>query len=87
MRDRALLETMYATGIRVSELINLKLKNLHEDLKLVKVLGKGSKERLIPISEVALSWIKRYEKKFGIHYFYRKTKVVNSFFSIIVERR
>ncbi len=63
MRDRALLETMYATGIRVSELINLKLKNLHEDLKLVKVLGKGSKERLIPISEVALSWIKRYEKK------------------------
>ncbi|QJD73914.1 site-specific tyrosine recombinase XerD [Lactobacillus acetotolerans] len=63
LRDRALLETMYATGIRVSELINLKLKNLHEDLKLVKVLGKGSKERLIPISEVALSWIKRYEKK------------------------
>ena len=63
LRDRALLETMYATGIRVSELINLKLKDLHEDLKLVKVLGKGSKERLIPISEVALSWIKRYEKK------------------------
>lgn len=63
LRDRALLETMYATGIRVSELINLKLKNLHEDLKLGKVLGKGSKERLIPISEVALSWIKRYEKK------------------------
>lgn len=63
LRDRALLETMYATGIRVSELINLKLKNLHEDLKLVKVLGKGSKERLIPINEVALSWIKRYEKK------------------------
>ncbi len=63
LRDRALLETMYATGIRVSELINLKLKNLHEDLKLVKVLGKGSKERLIPISEVALSWIRRYEKK------------------------
>jgi integrase/recombinase XerD len=63
LRDRALLETMYATGIRVSELINLKLKDLHEDLKLVKVLGKGSKERLIPINEVALSWIKRYEKK------------------------
>ncbi|WP_374211488.1 site-specific tyrosine recombinase XerD [Lactobacillus sp. ESL0791] len=63
LRDRALLETMYATGIRVSEAINLKLKDLHEDLRLVKVLGKGSKERLIPISDVALSWISSYEEK------------------------
>ena len=63
LRDRALLETLYATGIRVSELINLKFTDLHEELKLVKVFGKGSKERLIPISEVALSWIDSYKEK------------------------
>ena len=63
LRDRALLETLYATGIRVSELINLKFNDLHEELKLIKVFGKGSKERLIPISEVALSWIDSYKEK------------------------
>ena len=63
LRDRALLETLYATGIRVSELINLKFTDLHEELKLVKVFGKGSKERLIPISKVALSWINSYKEK------------------------
>ncbi|MCT6890995.1 MAG: site-specific tyrosine recombinase XerD, partial [Lactobacillus sp.] len=63
LRDRALLETLYATGIRVSELINLKFTDLHEELKLVKVFGKGSKERLIPISKVALSWIDSYKEK------------------------
>lgn len=63
LRDRALLETLYATGIRVSELINLKLENIHEDLQLIKVLGKGSKERLIPISDMALLWIKKYEEE------------------------
>lgn len=63
LRDRALLETLYATGIRVSELINLKFNDLHEELKLLKVFGKGSKERLIPISSVAISWIKSYQEK------------------------
>ena len=63
LRDRALLETLYATGIRVSELINLKFNDLHEELKLIKVFGKGSKERLIPISEVALFWIESYKEK------------------------
>lgn len=63
LRDRALLETLYATGIRVSELINLKFNDLHEELKLLKVFGKGSKERLIPISDVAVSWIKSYQEK------------------------
>lgn len=63
IRDRAILETLYATGMRVSELINLELQDLHDDLGLVRVLGKGEKERLIPISPVALDWIKKYENE------------------------
>lgn len=63
VRDRALLETMYATGMRVSEIINLKEENVHQDLKLIKVFGKGSKERLVPVSDLALSWIEKYEKE------------------------
>lgn len=63
IRDRAILETLYATGMRVSEVIGLKLSDVHTDLRLVKVISKGNKERLIPISEVALEWIDKYEKK------------------------
>lgn len=63
LRDRALLETLYATGLRVSELINLKMEDIHADLKLIKVLGKGAKERLVPISELALSWLKKYDQQ------------------------
>lgn len=60
VRDRALLETMYATGMRVSEAANLTLINLHLDLGLIKVLGKGNKERIIPIGDVAIEWLNRY---------------------------
>lgn len=63
LRDRAILETLYATGMRVSELVNLTESNLHQDLGLIRVIGKGNKERLIPISTLALTWIKRYEQK------------------------
>lgn len=63
IRDRALLETMYATGMRVSEVIGLTEQNIHEDLKLIKVFGKGSKERLVPVSDLALSWIDKYKKE------------------------
>lgn len=63
LRDRAILETLYATGMRVSELINLKISDLHQDIQLIKVLGKGSKERLVPISDVALSWIDKYDNQ------------------------
>lgn len=62
LRDRAILETLYATGMRVSELIDLRENDLHEDLNLIRVLGKGSKERLVPITDVALSWIEKYQK-------------------------
>jgi integrase/recombinase XerD len=59
-RDRAILETLYATGMRVSELITLKQSGLHPDEQFVLVIGKGSKERLIPIGKSALYWINQY---------------------------
>ena len=62
IRDRAMLEVLYATGMRVSELINLRTGDIHSELKIIRVLGKGSKERLVPITEVALSWLEKYQK-------------------------
>lgn len=62
LRDRAILELLYATGMRVSELINLKEADLHTDLKIIRVLGKGSKERLVPVTDFALSWLDKYLK-------------------------
>lgn len=60
LRDRAMLETLYATGLRVSELVNLKLHEVGFNEGVVRVLGKGSKERLVPLGEVALDWMGRY---------------------------
>ncbi|HEX5803501.1 MAG TPA: site-specific tyrosine recombinase XerD [Azospira sp.] len=60
LRDRAMFETLYASGLRVSELIALKLHELSLDMGLVRVFGKGSKERLVPLGEEALHWLKRY---------------------------
>lgn len=60
-RDRAVLETLYATGMRVSELTELKQSNILADQQLVRVFGKGSKERIIPIGEHALKWIEDYK--------------------------
>lgn len=62
VRDRAILETLYATGLRVSELINLKLVDLHLSMNLLQTIGKGDRERIIPISDVALDWLNRYLK-------------------------
>jgi integrase/recombinase XerD len=62
IRDRAILETLYATGMRVSELVNLNQANLMFDDELVLVFGKGSKERLVPIGTSARTWISHYQK-------------------------
>ncbi len=60
LRDRAMLETLYATGLRVSELVTLKVSEVSLDMGVVRVMGKGSKERLVPLGEEALDWIRRY---------------------------
>jgi integrase/recombinase XerD len=60
LRDRAVLETMYACGLRVSEVINLKTSNVFPDEGIVRVFGKGSKERIVPIGNEALKWIETY---------------------------
>lgn len=63
VRDRAMLEVLYASGLRVSELVNLKTSQLSEDMGVVHVRGKGDKERLAPLGEEALEWIHRYNKQ------------------------
>jgi integrase/recombinase XerD len=60
LRDRSMLETLYATGLRVSELVGLKLAQVSHDMGVVRVIGKGAKERLVPLGEEALVWIRRY---------------------------
>lgn len=60
IRNKAMLELMYATGLRVSELVHLKLTDLHLDLAMLQTIGKGDKERIIPVGEVAIDWLKTY---------------------------
>jgi integrase/recombinase XerD len=62
LRDRAMLETLYATGLRVSELVTLKTFELNLDANVVRVTGKGNKERLVPLGEEAADWLARYIK-------------------------
>jgi len=73
-RNKAIIETLYSCGLRVSELINLKLTNLFFDLDFIKVIGKGNKERLVPISKKAIKEINIYINE------YRSNVKINSDF-------
>lgn len=63
LRDRAMLETLYATGLRVSELISLRTEDVHFDAGYLRCIGKGRKERIVPFGRAAKKWIKRYISK------------------------
>ncbi len=63
LRDRAMLETLYASGLRVSELVGLKTVQASLDMGVIRVLGKGAKERLTPLGEEAVDWIARYQRE------------------------
>ncbi|MCG6932362.1 MAG: site-specific tyrosine recombinase XerD [Gallionella sp.] len=60
LRDRTMFEVLYATGLRVSELVTLRISQASMDMGVVRVMGKGSKERLVPLGEEALDWLRRY---------------------------
>jgi len=59
-RDKAMLEVLYATGLRVSELVNLKFEHISFRQGVVRITGKGNKERLVPVGEEAMSWLEGY---------------------------
>jgi integrase/recombinase XerD len=63
MRDRTMFEVLYATGLRVSELVSLSVAQISLDMGVVRVMGKGSKERLVPLGEEALDWLQKYKQE------------------------
>ncbi len=66
-RNKAIVETMYSCGLRVSEVVNLKISGLYLDVGFIKVIGKGDKERLIPIGSTAIKFIKIYKETIRLH--------------------
>jgi integrase/recombinase XerD len=66
-RNRAILETMYSCGLRVSEVVNLRISALYPDLGFIRVTGKGDKERLVPIGNTALKYISIYRHQVRVH--------------------
>lgn len=67
MRNKAILETLYGCGLRVSELINLKISDLFQDNEFIRIIGKGNKERLVPIGNEALKYINIYVQESRVH--------------------
>ena len=66
-RNKAILETMYSSGLRVSEVVNLKISCLYLDVGFIRVIGKGDKERLVPIGESAIKYINIYRSDIRVH--------------------
>ena len=67
VRNKAMLETLYGCGLRVSELVNLRISDMFLDVEFIKVIGKGNKERLIPIGSEAIKYIRLYQDNIRVH--------------------
>lgn len=67
IRDRAMLELIYACGLRISELLSLKQNDIRTEAGFLRVFGKGSKERMVPVGEVAMNWVRVYQEKVRPH--------------------
>ena len=67
VRDRTMLEVLYATGLRVSELVSLRIENLHLEQGYLRVIGKGNKERIVPLGDTARTWLERYLESSRAH--------------------
>ena len=67
VRNKAMLETLYGCGLRVTELVTLKLSNFHSQVGFIKIIGKGDKERLVPIGSIAIKNIKIYVEEIRCH--------------------
>ncbi len=78
LRDKAILETLYATGMRVSEAVNIKTENLNLDIGFLRCIGKGNKERVIPLGKKAIASLKRYLEISRPHFL--KGKISNFLF-------
>lgn len=63
LRDRTMLEVMYGSGLRVSELVGLRFEQLNLEQGVIRVMGKGSKERMVPVGELTLEWLEKYLKQ------------------------
>ncbi|PLS15396.1 site-specific tyrosine recombinase XerD [Bacillus sp. M6-12] len=85
-RDKAMLELMYATGMRVSELISLDVSDVHAAMGFVRCVGKGNKERIIPIGQTALNAVEDYLTKGRPHFANRKTKTESLFLNHLGNR-
>jgi len=66
-RNKAIVETMYSCGLRVSEIVNLKISNLHLEVGFIRVIGKGDKERLVPVGKSAVKFINIYKNRIRVH--------------------
>ncbi len=73
LRDRAMLETLYATGLRVSELVRVRLDEVNFEVGFLRTVGKGSKERIVPVGDSAVEWLRRYLREARPRFARRRT--------------
>jgi len=78
-RNKAILETMYSCGLRVTETVNLKISCLYLDIGFIRVIGKGDKEELVPIGRDAIKHIKIYKDNIRVHV--TPQKILKTFYS------